>query len=243
MANMAVEYAPNDYTGYTDEQQIEFRRLLDEKMLLLDSINGIELPHDMPLLWVPVLREAQLMPGYDPSADAVYLLSRHPPAQWQLVLGGLLQLWEQRHQQQLLAGLGVAQWTQHSQLHGPHPAADQPQQGVENEHHEKVGIEQYRALAEWLYSRGMPYDQQPEAMDLVEISAAATQAAAEQTQCEERFKRQDSGVDVSDSNDAPDTCQTATEPAEPYWPSTDLHLDWQGFFNDSAAWERGLRAE
>jgi hypothetical protein len=89
----------------------------------------------------------------------------------------------------------------------------------------------------------MPYDQQPKAIDLIEIHAAATQAAAEQTQCEKRLARQDSGVDVSDLNDTSDTCQTAIESAEPCGPSTDLHLDWQGFYDDSAAWERGLRAE
>jgi hypothetical protein len=43
-------------------------------MLLLGHIDGVRVEEDFPLLWMRLLRENQLLPGYDPKTDPLYKL-------------------------------------------------------------------------------------------------------------------------------------------------------------------------
>jgi hypothetical protein len=236
---MAMQYAPRYFTGFTIEQQIEFRNCLNDRMLLIASIDGVPLGEDFPLLWAPMLRENQLEEGYDHRTDRVYLLSHCPPAQWRPILYALSQRWALQHQHQL-----VAQYQ--TQIHGHHMAPGQPeipgytypQQIQMRECNVAVGHShvprdytrpQHDAMSvESIQGAGMSFADssfpavdpslasalQQEESDLEAVRAAATQAVAEQDLSSQ-------GLD-----DAPNPCHTTNEPEELYTVSADADTSW-----------------
>ena len=73
---------PDDWTGFTNAEQSQFRALVGEKGLIPPQINGLSIPPDMPLLWVRVLRSSQRKPRYNSSKDPVFQLSHNWPRSW-----------------------------------------------------------------------------------------------------------------------------------------------------------------
>ncbi|KAG9193996.1 hypothetical protein G6011_04031 [Alternaria panax] len=122
MSKMEQAVYPQNWTGYTENQQIEFRNILNDHMLLLDHIDGIPVDERFPLLWKPVTRKNQLLPGYDPQTDIVYKLAHKSPEIWTPIRNELVWKWCWQEQQRLFA------WQQQQgQMQGAYMTAGQPQ--------------------------------------------------------------------------------------------------------------------
>jgi hypothetical protein len=76
----------DDWTGFTIEQQAEFRSRLKHYQVDVDSIHGIEIPADAPLLWKPAMRAKQCSPYYEPSKDPVLQLNYCAPEAWAWIM-------------------------------------------------------------------------------------------------------------------------------------------------------------
>lgn len=191
---------PDDFTGFTVEQQNEFIERLNGQLLLLDKIGDIWVPHRFPFLWRPVTRAREIQPGYDSRTDLVYLLSRFPPAPWRPIFDELNHRWELQRQEQ-----ERAYWAyQQVQMHEQQLAASWQQMPSPYAHpqpHEMGGPSSQSAQ--------MP-DQYSEARNLEELTAAAIRTARRQSRDETSRERVDSNVDKSGSNDVSGAPHAAT---------------------------------
>jgi hypothetical protein len=77
---------PDNWTGFTDEQQKYFRARVIFYGVYVPSINNVLIPHDAPLLWLQAKRERQCVPWYDFLLDPVYQLSTNAPPAWEWIL-------------------------------------------------------------------------------------------------------------------------------------------------------------
>jgi hypothetical protein len=236
---MTVACYADDYTGYTENQQIEFRNRLNDQMLLVDAINDIRVPDHFPLLWVQVVRAAQLQPGYKPATDLVYILSHLPlPPPWRPILDELHQMWERQRQDRMR--VEAAAWQQ-AQKRAQQLATGQPQMMSPYGHPQQHGMDG-QAGPSLSSELGHGYNVQPlEDSDLEEIRAAAIRAAEEQAESERALDRVDSGVGILDLNDASDP-QTTTGCAD-MEPCDDLGSGLEDLLDEETARLLGLLAD
>ncbi|KAH6883392.1 hypothetical protein BKA58DRAFT_35929 [Alternaria rosae] len=193
---------PDNFTGFTVEQQNEFAERLNGQLLLLDKIGDIQVPRLFPLLWLPVTRAREMQPEYDSRTDLVYLLSRFPPAPWHPIYEELKHRWERERQQQEQA----AYWAhcQQAQMHEQQLATGHQQMPSPYAHpheHEMGGPSSQSAQ--------MP-NQYSQARNLEEITAAVIRAARRRSRDETAMERVDSDVDKSGSNDVSGAPHAAT---------------------------------
>ncbi|KAL1798117.1 hypothetical protein ACET3X_002154 [Alternaria dauci] len=85
-----MEVAAADYTGFTENQQIEFRNALNEHMLLITSIDGMPVPERFPLLWMRAARQNQmssLIDGFNPPMEQLQMPGGSPQPQYSWTSG------------------------------------------------------------------------------------------------------------------------------------------------------------
>ena len=173
---------PDNYTGFTVEQQNEFTERLNKQGLLLDKIEGIEVPRPYALLWRPVTRARELQPGYDSRTDLVYLLSRFPPPPWGPIFEELRYKWQRPDE--------AAYWAcQQAQLHEQQLAAGWQQIPYAHPQQDEMGGQSAQMHAQYW-----------EARNTEETLAAAHRAAEKRRRNDMAMERGDSGVDVLGRN-------------------------------------------
>jgi hypothetical protein len=237
---MTVTCYADDYTGYTENQQIEFRNRLNDQMLLVDAINGIRVPDHFPLLWVQVVRAAQLQPGYEPATDLVYILSNLPlPLPWRPILDELHQMWERQRQD----GIRVeAEWWHQAQKGAQQLATGQAQMMSPYGYPQQYGMDGH-AGPSFTPELGYGYNvQPPEDSDLEEVCAAAIRAAEEQAESERALDRVDSGVGMLNLDDESDP-QTTTTGRAGMQPCDDLGSGLEDLLDEETARLLGLLAD
>ncbi|KAI4646954.1 hypothetical protein J4E93_005178 [Alternaria ventricosa] len=161
--------------------QNEFSERLNNQGLLLDKIEGIEVPRPYALLWRPVTRARELQPGYDSRTDFVYLLSRSPPPSWRLIFEELDQKWQRQEQ--------AAYWaSQQAQMHEQQLAAGWQQVPYAHPQQDEMGGPGSQSAQYW------------EARNAEERLAAAHRAAEQRRRDATSMERLDSGVDMLGRN-------------------------------------------
>ncbi|KAF1836262.1 hypothetical protein BDW02DRAFT_244119 [Decorospora gaudefroyi] len=180
---------PDNWTGYTSQQQVDFRTRVQLLGPQVKAINGVEITPKTPLLWVPALRDRQLQPGYDYKRDPVYQLSFWAPPVWDLVRADMLagkppklpEIWvEMERPEQLRLG-ALQAGADHS-----HPVGyPQQLQGVIVAEPRQIPNQYSATTPNQDQNIDVPAQQQEDDFDLAAIVAAASQAAKDQMLLEE----------------------------------------------------------